>query len=255
MGITGSGKSYQWLKLAEALLPTGAVFRCLDTDDAITYMLETQFPHLKPENKGNVYVWSASDWESLKAGTDQILKQSIKDNDWLVIDMADAPWDSVQRYFTSEVFKTGIGEYFLQVRKEIEASKKKVASVAREALSGWTDWAVINKLYTDWITPLIYRLKCHLYLATKVQELGSKEDADIKELYSELGVRPSGQKHLGHQVHTILLFIPGRGNWFITTCKDRAGRPYFKRTPLLSLYMQYFVAKANWPLITPGATV
>ncbi len=38
MGITGSGKSYQWLKLAEALLPTGAKFRVIDTDNDIVYM-------------------------------------------------------------------------------------------------------------------------------------------------------------------------------------------------------------------------
>ena len=41
MGITGSGKSYQWLKLARALKPVGAKFRCIDTDNDIDYMLRT----------------------------------------------------------------------------------------------------------------------------------------------------------------------------------------------------------------------
>lgn len=248
MGLTGSGKSYQWLKMAEKLLPTGSVFRCLDTDDAITYMLETQFPHLLPRNGGNVHVQLATDWNELKEGSKFLFTPDIKDDDWAIVDMADAPWENVQKYFTSEVFKEDIGEYFLQVRKEIQASKKKVSSVAREALAGWTDWAVINKLYSDWITPIVYRLKCHLYMATKTQRLGDRDDPDIKELYSERGVRPSGQKHLGHQAHTILLLIPGKGKWYITTVKDRAGRPYFEKTLLSDLHLQYLVAKAGWPL-------
>jgi len=254
IGITGAGKSYQWLKLAEALLPTGAKFRCIDTDAAIDFMLETQFPHLRPENGGNVYVYPVFNWPDYRNTLEEvIMKEPIEDKDWLIVDMADTPWESTQRYFTSEIFEKSMGDYFLQVRKELQASKKKTSSVAREAFDGWMDWSVVNKLYFDWINPIIYQMKCHVYGATKVQKLGKEDDPDIKELFGEYGIRPTGQKALGHQFHSILLLIPGKERWFITTIKDRGGRTYFKRTPFVSLYMQYLVAKAHWPMVEKGA--
>lgn len=248
IGITGSGKSYQWLKLADMLLPTGAIFRCLDTEDAILYMLETQFPQLLPENKGNVHVHPAFDWPQYKEGLEWLKKETIKDQDFVVVDMVDMAWETVQRYFVGEVFGKDIGDYFLEARKAIQASKKTVKSIMPEALKGWVDWIVINKLYDDWIKPLVYQTKCHLYLASKVQPLATEDDAETRSLFGPYKIRPSGQKHLGHQVHTIFLLIPGEDRWLITTIKDRAGRPYFKKIQLTSLYLQYLVAKAHWPL-------
>ncbi len=276
MGITGSGKSYQWLKMAESQLETGAIFRCLDTDNAVTYMLETHFPHLKPENHGNVYVYPMFEWPEykqamawlmrkpidaavLKTMGDELAmdyKKPIKDNDWAIIDMADNAWSSVQRYFTTEVFGADMGDYFLETRKQLRArgdkdSKGKTAtSIVPEALKGWTDWVVINKLYDDFILPIVYRLPCHIYMSTKVETVDRGEkDAEIRMLYGDIGVRPSGQKKLGHQVHTIFLMIPGADKWMITTVKDRAGRTYFSKTPLISLHMQYLVVKAGWPIL------
>lgn len=276
MGILGSGKSWQWLKMAETLLPTGVIFRCLDTDNAIPFMLDTQFPHLKPENKGNVYVHPAFDWPEYKAGLYWLTKRELKpdqlkllddnllkayklpfgNNDWAVVDMADNAWSTVQRYFTTEVFEEDMGDYFLAVRKAVhakgdrDARNKPVTSIYPEALRGWTDWLVINKLYDDWILPMVYRLPCHIYMTTKVDPIDRGEkDAEILTLFGDLGVRPSGQKKLGNQMHTVLLFIPGKEKWFVTTAKDRAGRDYFKRVPLVNLYRQYLVVKANWPLL------
>ncbi len=255
-GVTGSGKSYQWLKLARALLPSGAKFRVVDTDESIPYMLETQFPDLKPENKGNVYVYPGSDWKGLKEGLAKIENEKPADKDWLIVDMADAPWSSVQRYFTSEVFDESMGEYFLSVRKElfkkggIGKDGKVASSIVREGLSGWVDWVVINRLYEDWILPIIYRLKCHVYMTTKVQELQKNEkNSELLALYGDLRIRPAGQKNLGHQMHTIFLFRPGTDKWLITTIKDRGGRGYFKGIQLTSFHKQYLVAKAGWPLV------
>jgi len=276
MGITGSGKSYQWLKLAEALLPTGVVFRCVDTDNAITYMLETQFPHLKPENKGNVYVQNVFEWPDYKSAikwlqrkpmtpeqlsllTPNALKDyntsTISPNDWSVVDMADIPWRMVQSYFVHETFGEDPGDYFLRIRKEMQAGLRKTAkggmpaSTITEALDGWRDWGVINKLYDDWILPLIYRIPTHVYATTKVEPIARDEkDPEILTLFGDLGVKPAGQKALGHQMHAIFLFIPGRDKWFLTTAKDRAGRSYFNKAPLKSLHLQYLCVKAGWPM-------
>lgn len=280
MGVPGSGKSFQWLKLADALRSSKTVFRVLDTDNAIPFMLETQFPQLKPENGGVVYVHQAFDWPQYKIGVDWLQRKpltkdqqdylkdaepyvlkdyqnnKVKTEDWTIIDMADNAWRSVQNYFVHEIFGEDPGDYFLRIRKEMQAGLRKTkrgempTSPVTEGLDGWRDWGVINKLYDDWILPIIYRIPTHVYTTTKVEPLLRDErDPEILSLYGDYGVRPAGQKSMGHQVHTIFLFIPGKEKWFISTIKDRAGRGYFKKTPLVSLYAQYLCLKAGWPML------
>lgn len=275
MGITGSGKSYQWLKLAEILKPTGAIFRCLDTDNDIDYMLQTQFPHLLPENGGNVYVHLSIDWPEYKVGTQWIQRKPLTDQiremitpgvlkdwsvpikpiDWIVVDKANNAWDTVQRYFTTSVFGEDLGDYFLEIRKIIQGRGgkdrhgKPATSVAPDAFDGWKDWSVMNKLYFDWIYPIVYRVSCHVYAATDVEKIDRGEkDAELLTMFGDFGLRPSGQKKLGGQMHTVFLYLPGKTNWQISTAKDRAGRAYFNKTPLSSLFYQYLVAKAKWPV-------
>lgn len=279
MGITGSGKSYQWLQLARSLKSTGAIFRCIDTDNDIDFMLRTQFEDLLPENGGNVYAFPAFDWPEYKqavywiqnklsedqikeiAARDKYLieayRKPIQSSDWVVVDKINNAWSRVQRYFVSNVFDEDMGEYFLEVRKKIYAAGgtgkggKKVVSTALEALDGWCDWVVINRLYEDWLLPIVYRVHCHVYAATDVDEVDRGEkDPEIISLFGDYKIKPAGQKKLGGQFHTILLLIPGKTQWKVSTIKDRSNRPYFDKTPLHNLYYQYFVAKAGWSLNT-----
>jgi len=272
-GITGSGKSFQWLKMAEALQVTGAIFRVIDSDFAIQYMLETKFSHLK-----NVYVYQAYDWPDYKKalmwvqgklpdiGVDElkrqrphlydIYKKPLKSNDWVILEMADNAWSSVQRYFTDQVFQENLGDYFLEVRKtvrergDVTVKGKPVKSLVLEGFSGWVDWPVVNKLYDDFALPLFYRTPCNIYTTTRVEKLSSEEkDPETLDLFGDAKIKPVGQKKLGHQHHTVLLYVPGQENWLVTTIKDRADRLYFKKTRLSSLYYQYLVAKAGWPIL------
>lgn len=276
MGITGSGKSYQWLKMARTLLPTGAKFRAIDTDNDILYMMYTNFPDLLPENGGNVYVFPAYDWteyeKSIKwvqqrgltpeqeKSLDKYLlsayRTPIKPLDWVILDKSNNAWSTVQNYFTDEVFGKDSGEYFLEVRKKLHEandvgkSGKKATSIILEGLDGWKDWAVINKLYDDFMGPIIYRVHCHVYTTADVVDLQRNEkDPGLVNLYGHIKVKPAGQKKIGGQMHTIMLLLPGTDIWQITTVKDRAGRTYFKNVNLSDFYRQYMVMKAGWPLI------
>lgn len=288
-GITGSGKSYQWLKAAESLKPTGARFRCIDTDASITFMLEEQFPHLMPENGGNVYVYDAFDMPELKLAQmwalhrkipEDKVKELVRDGywdkyileaykeplvpkDWVIVDMVDRAWEATKDYFVQEVFEDDIGDYFLQVRKIVRQQGEKtgtgrdISSLDKEALSGWVDWTVINKMYADWINPLVYRAPCHLYMATTVKEVSKQEkDTETLNLYGVYGYMPTGQKKLGHMVHSIILLIPrldkkGNRSWRAITIKDRAGREYYNNDEFTSLYFQYLVGKGGWDLVLP----
>jgi len=90
-----------------------------------------------------------------------------------------------------------------------------------------------------------------VYATTKVEKLDTKieKDPEVLQLFGELGYRPAGQKALGHQMHTIFLFLPGKDSWYITTVKDRGGRGYFNKTKMVSFHTQYLCAKAGWPML------
>ncbi len=280
MGITGGGKSLQWLKMADTLLPTGAEFRVIDTDAAIDFMMETQFPQLKPENGGNVHVFRVFSWQDYKEALNWITKKQTKPEivktwdddlvkvfkkpygplDWNVVDMVDNAWKVVQTYFIEEVFDQDAGDYFLEVRRRIRERGDKTKggedakNIMPEALAGMMEWPVINKLYDSWILPLVFQSKTHIYCTTKIEELSvrDKKNAELMSLFGGYGVKPTGQKHIGHQMHSIFLFIPGTDGWYIKTVKDRSGRDYFggvsKKIRMTSFYHQYLVAKAGWDL-------
>lgn len=276
IGITGSGKSYQWLKIAQRLKPLGVKFRVVDTDNDVDYMLRTQFPMLHPESGGNVYSCPAYDWPEYQnavnwvqqrgispdklASMDKYLQLSYKTPvrpcDWVVVDKSNNAWSTVQRHFVQEVFGEHTGDYFLEIRKKLWSAGdvgkggKKVVSTVLEGLDGWKDWSVINKLYDDWINPIVYRTRCHVYATADVEKLERTEkDDELLDMFGEVGIKPVGQKKIGGQMHTILLFLPGKDSWYVTTLKDRSGRPYFKKIPLTDIYTQYLVQKASWPYI------
>lgn len=252
-GIKGTSKSYQWLLMARWLKPRGVKFRVCDTDDAIQRMLETEFQDLIPEEGGNVYVYPVFDWPEYTKVKDVLMKESVE-GDWNVIDMADNAWKAIQSYYVSEVFKKDIGDYFLEQRLKLReqadmvvTKKGKVKASKLDTLSGWIDWVVINKMYDDFMLPLIYRSKAHLYMTSSVSVVSKDDDSDVRELYGPLGVKPTGQKNLAHQVHTEFLFSRGDdiNTWEITTVKDR-GRRLFDKAPLISLPKQYFTVVAGW---------
>ena len=251
-GMKGTGKSYQWLKLARYLHKqgNGVSFRCIDTDQAIERMLESEFPDLIPEEGGNVYLYPVYEWPEYQEAKNILLKES-KQGDWNVIDMADNAWKAVQTFFVSEVYKKDIGDYFLQARIDLRAKGDKTAK-GKEAknlqpMKGWIDWPVVNKLYDDFMLPIIYQSKAHLYMTAGVDVISSDDDSETRDLYGPFGVKPRGQKNLAHQVHTEFLMQQGdrQGKWEITTIKDR-GRRYYDHAPLISLPHQYFIGVVGW---------
>lgn len=129
-GQPGTGKSYQFLKIAQFVAPS----RCyvLDTDDAYPRMLETDFRDLE-----NVEVYPVFEWDDWKATITDVLARA-KPGDWICIDRADVLWEAAQDYFIQQVFGEDTGDFFLRARKELEQTKGKGLT----PLDGWKDWCV-----------------------------------------------------------------------------------------------------------------
>lgn len=230
LGGPGSGKSYGWLKLASYF--KNAQFFIIDTEIGAERSLQ-EFPNLK-----NTHIYPVADWPEYRDAEKDLLEKATE-GDWIVLDMADKAWSAVQRYFISEIFDREMGEYFLEARKKIKKDAKSLYGGRDAALKGWVDWVVINRLYEDFIFPLVYRSVANLYMASSAQPVSEEDTKEIRELYGPYGLRPAGQKALAYQPDTVMLLSHARDGYYMTTIKDRGGRKYFDRARLHNLCLQY----------------
>lgn len=219
-GDAGSGKTTNWLNIAKFLKTTkspGMVY-VGDTDAAVPRMLASSYRDLSDKIK----FYPLYEWPDYQKFQSDVMRFAGP-TDWVVIDFVSTAWNAVQQYFTEEVFKKDMGNYFLQARKEMEEKGRN----ALNALEGWTDWNVINAVYRSWINPILYRSRFHVYATATATQLSSDkkptETTSTRQLFLRFGVRPEGQKHLPFQFHTVLLsgFTQRNNRRTITTVKDR----------------------------------
>lgn len=255
-GVEGTGKSAFILRLALAY-PFGK-FHVVDTEygsyDALmaggTNDDPTLFQRLHPDNGGNVYVTEVDmdDWVGMKEAAIKINAEMDRD-DWFVYDSMTPTWDACQEWFTNEIFDQGIDEYFMQVRKAKavaeQAGAKKTANLG--ALEGWKDYGVINPQYFG-LYKILLRSPGHIYWTAEQTKISDEDDKDeeTKKLYGSSGVKPKGQKRLGHMTHTVLrLTRTQTGDWQMNTIKDR-GRATMERVDVKDPAMDYFFRVAGW---------
>jgi len=237
-GQPGTGKSYQFLKIAQFVAP--AKCYVLDTDDAYPRMLDTEFKSLNNVEVYPVFGWE--DWQSAVTGV--IAKASP--GDWICVDRADVMWQAAQEYFVEKVFGEEPSDFFIHARREYEQTKKDDPKKKFVPLDGYKDWTIINRVYRRlWNRLIMPNMPANLYVATPAAQIEKQDQQEVQETFSFLGIKPEGQKHLPYGVHTILYLDRVRESWRMTTVKDR-GRKYLDRQTLISLPHQYLVGVAEW---------
>ncbi len=242
-GDTGSSKTTAWLNIARWSQRTHspAHFYVADTDNAVLDMLDEGYSDLTNVTVSPIYSFDEyQDWS-------KHTRPLTQPDDWMVVDLLGEAWSAVQRYFTEQVFGSDTGNYFMQARKIWDANK--TPDKDRHEFEGWTDWKVINKLYQDFINPLCLRNTCHIFATSKQEVLQSRSDTkDITDTYGKFGVRPQGQKHLGHSFRTILLAQhPKRDQWVLSTVKDRE-RTQLEGEKVSEFTLSYLRKVAGWTL-------
>ena len=230
LGGPGSGKTYGWLKLASHFRQSE--FYVVDSEIGGERSLQ-EFPDLK-----NVHIYPVAEWPEYRKAQKEIADKA-RENDWIVVDMVDKAWSAVQRYYVGEIFDQEMGEYFLEARRKVKKDTKSLFAGRDAALKGWLDWPVVNRLYEDFIFPLVYRSPAHLYLATAAQAVSDEDEKEVREVYGPYGLRPAGQKSLPYQPDTVLLLTHARDGYYITTIKDRGGRKYLEKVRLHNFALQY----------------
>lgn len=241
MGPAGASKTTGLLNIAKfaALTGSDAQFYIGDSDGSIPRMM-TGYPTIQDRvHITNLYEWK--DYEMFG----KMVQRTARPHDWVCVDFISNAWTTVQSHFVMEVFDQDMGKYFVFQRK-----------ADQKTLEGWTDWNVINALYRDWIKPLIFKGKYHLYCTAMSENLSSDkkptESKEVRSLFAPYGVKPSGQKELPFQFHTLLLAgkstVPGQGTKYtLTTVKDRE-RIELAGQEVSNFTMEYLVNVAGWQI-------
>lgn len=242
MGPYGSGKTTSWFSIAKWAMATGspAQFYVIDSDAAVEAFIApgTQYAHLNAQVGGNVHVIPVFEWQDYRAAADQFAKRAGPE-DWEIVDFASNAWEAVQDWFVTEMFKTDPDEFYMEARK---------AKAGGNPLDGWKDWQYINRSYRAWANMVMHRTAGHKFLTAQSKPIGDQDGKEVRALYGSHGVRPTGQKQLGHVVHTILYQqVLKPGEVYLTTIKDRE-RGVLQGQQIHDFTLDYLVPIAGWTL-------
>ena len=243
-GGSGSGKTKAWLDIAQAYEDAGidGDFHVLDTDYAVERMLFEGYPDLVASGRVKTTVpydgWA--DYQTFSRG----LKKNVGPDDWVIVDLMDEAWEEVQNFYSNEVFGEDKGDYFLTRRKDMKNPKKD------NMFEGYTDWNVIKPLYASFSKGIFYSHRGHVFVTAGAAAVsrGGGSFGDSKEIVStfgHVGLKPTGNKRLMHNVHSAILFTQDKKGWSITTAKDRE-RVMLKNEDIDNFADDYLRKIANW---------
>lgn len=263
MGTFNSGKSTCWSKWAEYLSRAGNTAYVCDTDCAAQRMLGGEYEGTESINGrewdsyGNIKVLDTETWDDFIHFADTVKKLPGRD-DLVVIDMIDKAWSAVQEDYSDLAFGKPIDELMLEAKirsiQTVQRGGKDPGSNAFADSHG-QNWGVINGRYRRFMTGAVYRTKAHVLACTPADTV-SKDDAsdEQKRLYGKWGLKPRGQKDLGHAFHTILLVSEDKDGHRLSTVKERdikapePARELFKGEVFEDFVLDYLVLNAGWKL-------
>jgi len=241
LGAPGVGKTYQAVKIAqyvgEELKKKVLVLDLEDKFEAMVIGMLGEIPKwmtLKVAVETN----EQPQWLAFK---EAISKADVKEDDWIIVDRIDLAWEAVMRWYSQYKYGQELAERLAEKAKAM----KKASMFTPRFDQG--DWQPINEQYASNIMKILYGFRCNVVMTAGIKGL---DDNDSRfDILGALGVKPRGQKELGHQPNTLLLLYQKRVGkevvWRITTGKDLIGRSYFDDEDLFDLSIQYLVAKAN----------
>jgi len=195
-----------------------------DRPTGITKMINA----IPAEYRERILVFPINSYEELISST-AVAEEKLKEhfektrkNGWLVIELLEDSWKSVQDYYCRLAYGETLGEYFAKKRADVKAMKED--SSAFRALEGWGDWPVIKYFHNyNWIDK-IKRMPFNVVFTSEIKEEGNKDS-----IFFDLGYRPAGEKDNIHRVDTVLYLSHKENRYFV--------KPY-KLTGFRKLYGQ-----------------
>jgi hypothetical protein len=270
-GTEGTGKTYAWLTIARAL--PDVKFYVIDPDDGVRRVWYPDFPEVDNIEYYFTPRWFTTDYETYKKGPKasllndgsnhkniyqsgiadawKLIKPKLQADDWIISEHMHLIWQNAQDMFADEVFDKKIGDYFLERRKAMKENSKRL-----DAIEGWTDWVVINKMHNDdFVTDMCFDNRkgspAHVFMTTSTSlSSGLNEDTGIKAFYGDSRIRFEGQKHNVFRVQTkIITKTKGSGKnikYIMNTFLKDRGREHMEELEWADFFYDYLVGYAGW---------
>lgn len=214
-GESNTGKTRFYLGILEYLEKQGTpkedILMCVLYPDRPTGLTKL-FNLIPKQYRDNVLIFPVNTYEELISSTamaEQRLKEHFQNTGklgWLVVELLEDAWKSVQDYYCRLAYGETLGEYFAKKRADVKAMDED--STAYKSLSGWGDWSIIKYFHNfNWIDK-IKRMPYNVLFTAEVKEEGNKDS-----IFYDLGYRPGGEKDNMHRVDTII-YLSHKGNQF-----------------------------------------
>jgi hypothetical protein len=243
-GLYGSGKSNAWATIAKELRAAGsdAQFRVIGTEHGAMGRLSDGYPDFHK----NVSWKDVRHWMELSDYTEEILSASVKD-DWIIVEGGDKPWHWVQLLY----------DKLHGTPAEFDPRDPFAMEAGMPGDDTKRDWVKINGVYRNWINSIL-RSEAHVLFCNPQENIklpdpnkakgGWHDSKEVIEQYSRFGVRPAGQKELGHHFHSVIwMKNPRSGEWTMTTVDDHT-REIMDGQPVNNFVLDYLVKVAKWSL-------
>jgi len=215
-GESNTGKSTFYISILEWLDEQGVkpedLKMCIIYPDRPTGITKL-YNNIPEKYRGDsVQIFPINTYEELVSCTstsDKILDEHYKKTGklgWLVVELLEDAWKSVQDYYCRLAYGESLGEYFAKKRADVKAMKED--TTAYRALEGWGDWTIIKYFHNfNWIDK-IKRMPWNVVFTSEIREEGNKDS-----IFFDLGYRPAGEKDNMHRVDTII-YLSHKGNKF-----------------------------------------
>jgi len=214
-GESNTGKTSFYISILEYLEKKGLkkeeLLMCIIYPDRPTGITKL-FKNIPEKYRDSILVFPINTYEELVSSTSEAEKK-LKEHrqktgkfGWMVVELLEDSWKSVQDYYCRLAYGETLGEYFAKKRADVKAMKED--TTAYRALEGWGDWTIIKYFHNfNWIDK-IKRMPYNIVFTAEIKEEGNKDS-----IFFDLGYRPAGEKDNMHRVDTIL-YLNHKSNTF-----------------------------------------
>ena len=240
-GREGSGKTKAYWDIAEWLHSTESPAQVFVIDPDLKARFDPRYP------LPNVHIYDELEvWSDYRSTAIKVRSEGVRErDDWLVVDMMSRVWDAAQAGHAEMVLGQDMDELMTAWRKKAMTDDDKGGSPFSSAYGA--DWQVINALYNKFMFE-VTRFPGNVYLTSALDTVTADEkDAETIRRYSKWGVKPAGQKRLGHIPADLLWFKETANGWDMTQMRG-TGRESFKNEPLSDFVQGYLIKHAKWAL-------
>lgn len=240
-GVYGSGKSEGWASIGE-------MYRTTDTPGHF-HVISTEWERAHQIAEGcttdffaNSTIYEVGDFDELMTVSEQV-KADATPEDWLIVDSITPTLEWSRNVWFRD--NQGGSRY-----RDFVNSGAKMTEVPSHA------WGQMKTIYGDWIQPYVLRFPGHVYCTAQADAVSTEgawaDKGAMKNMFGRVGLKPLGDKHYNPYLLASVLLTgnPSKGEYVITTVKDRKGRDYLTNEPVAPLpfgfVTSYLTSVAGW---------